>query len=444
MKRPFRCLVLGAAGRDFHDAQRFFRDEPRFEIVAFTAAQIPSIDARSFPGAWLGYPSDVPVHPERDLERLVRDLDVDVVLLAYSDLAHEEVMHLASRAQAAGASFLLLGPRHTELRSSRPVVAVTAVRTGAGKSALSQHIAAHLRARGVHAAVLRHPMPYGDLRRQRVQRFATWADLDEARCTVEEREEYAPYIERSMTVWAGVDYEAVLRAAEPGADVVLWDGGNNDSPFVRPDLLITLVDPLRPGHESRYYPGETNLRRADVIVATKVRAARPEDLATVRENALALNPRAEWVEADLLIEVADPERIRGRRVLVVEDGPSVTHGGMTFGAASIAARRYGAASIVNPRTFAVGSIAAALAAHPALDRILPALGYSEAQRADLAATIAASGADLVLDGSPARIERTVDIRVPVVRVGYRFEQLSGPPILERVDRAVAAAADGAR
>ncbi|MBP6831400.1 MAG: GTPase [Deltaproteobacteria bacterium] len=444
MKRPFRCLVLGAAGRDFHDAQRFFRDEPRFELVAFTAAQIPSIDARSFPGAFIGYPSDIPVHPERELESLVRELDIDVVLLSYSDLAHEDVMHLASRAQSAGASFMLLGPRHTELRSTRPVVAVTAVRTGVGKSSLTQHLAEHLRDRGVRAAVLRHPMPYGDLRQQRVQRLATWADLDAAGCTVEEREEYVPYIERSLVIWAGVDYEAVLRAAESEAEVVLWDGGNNDSPFLRPDLLITLVDPLRPGHETRYYPGETNLRRADILVATKVRAARPEDLAAVKARSLSLNPRARWVEADLHIEVDDPERIRGRRVLVVEDGPTTTHGGMTFGAATLAARKYGAGSIVDPREHAVGSIAATLAAYPALQGVLPALGYTESQRADLAATIAASGADLVLDGSPAHIERAVDVRIPVVRVRYRFEQLAGPPLLELVDQAITVASEASR
>ncbi len=435
MRSPLRCMVLGAAGRDFHDAQRLARGDARFHLVAFTAAQIPGIDTRSFPGELVGYPEDVPVFPESRLEALVRELDVDLVLLSYSDLPHEDVMHLASRAHAAGASFMLLGPRDTELASERPVVAVTAVRTGVGKSPLTQRIAAHLREKGVRASVLRHPMPYGDLRRQRVQRLATPADLDAARCTIEEREEYTPYVDRGMVVWAGVDYEAILRAAESECDVVLWDGGNNDQPFVRPTLHVTLVDPLRPGHEVRYYPGEANLRRAHVVVATKVRSARPDDLAAVRERVRAVNPGADWVEADLAVEVSEPERLRGRRVLVVEDGPTTTHGGMTFGAATVAAKRYGAVPI-DPRPFAVGSIADALAAHPGLVGVLPALGYSDAQRADLAATVAASGAELVLDGSPARLDRVIDVPIPVVRVDYRFEQLAGPDILARVEEVI--------
>ena len=432
MRSPIRCLVLGAAGRDFHDAQRLARGDARFDLVAFTAAQIPGIDTRSFPGELVGYPGDVPVFPESRLEALVRELDVDLVLLSYSDLAHEDVMHLASRTHAAGASFMLLGPRDSELVSERPVVAVTAVRTGVGKSPLTQRIAAHLREKGVRASVLRHPMPYGDLRRQRVQRLATPADLDAAGCTIEEREEYTPYVDRGMVVWAGVDYEAILRAAEAECDVVLWDGGNNDQPFVRPTLHLTLVDPLRPGHEVRYYPGEANLRRAHVVVATKVRSARPEDLAAVRERVHAVNPGADWVEADLALDVAEPERLRGRRVLVVEDGPTTTHGGMTFGAATVAAKRFGA-EVIDPRPFAVGSIAEALAAHPGLVGVLPALGYSDAQRADLAATVAASGAELVLDGSPARLERVIDVAIPVVRVDYSFEQLAGPDLMARVE-----------
>lgn len=433
MTAPLRCLVLGAAGRDFHDAQRFFRGNDRFALVAFTAAQIPFIDTRSFPGELVGYPEDVPVYSEERLDALIRERDIDIVILAYSDLAYDDVMHLASRAQAAGAAFMVLGPKQTELVSARPVVSVTAVRTGVGKSPLTQAIAARLRDKGVRASVLRHPMPYGDLRRQRVQRLATREDLDAARCTIEEREEYTPYVERGMVVWAGVDYEAILRAAERESELVLWDGGNNDYPFVRPDLAITLVDPLRPGHEARYYPGETNVRRAHVVVATKVRSAKPEDLAAVRERVRALNPGAAWVEADLAVTVDAPERIRGRRVLVLEDGPTTTHGGMRFGAATLAAQRYGAAEIVDPRPFAVGTIADALAHYPDLRGVLPALGYSDAQRADLAATIAASGADLVLDGSPARIERVVDVSLPVVRVEYRFEQLSGVDILSKVE-----------
>lgn len=436
MRSPLRCLVLGAAGRDFHDAQRTFRGDDRFRLVAFTAAQIPYIDTRSFPGELVGYPDDVPVFSEARLEALVRELDVDVVMLAYSDLAYDDVMHLASRAQAAGASFMLLGPNDTELPSARPVVAVTAVRTGVGKSPVTQAIAMHLRDKGIRASVLRHPMPYGDLRRQRVQRLATPEDLDDARCTVEEREEYTPYVSRGMVVWAGVDYEAILRAAEAECEVVLWDGGNNDRPFVRADLSITLVDPLRPGHETRYYPGEVNLRRAGVVVATKVRAARPEDLAAVRERVRAINPAAQWIEADLAVTVDDPARIRGARVLVVEDGPTTTHGGMAFGAATVAAERYGAGEVIDPRPFAVGSVAECFRAHPHLTRVLPALGYSDAQRADLAATIAAARADVVIDGSPARIDRVIDVAAPIVRADYRFEQLSGPDLMSLVEEAL--------
>lgn len=432
MNAPYRCLVLGAAGRDFHDAQRFFRGNAGFTLVAFTAAQIPFIDTRSFPGELVGYPEDVPVLSEDRLEALVRERDIDVVILAYSDLAYDDVMHLAARAQSAGAAFMVLGPKQTELVSARPVVSVTAVRTGVGKSPLTQAIASHLRDKGIRASVLRHPMPYGDLRRQRVQRLATREDLDAARCTIEEREEYTPYIDRGMVVWAGVDYEAILRAAEAESELVLWDGGNNDYPFVRPTLAITLVDPLRPGHEVKYYPGETNLRRADILVATKVRSAKPEDLAAVRDRARALNPRAAWVEADLAITVDDPARIRGKRVLVLEDGPTTTHGGMAFGAGTLAAQRFGAGEILDPRSFAVGTLAEALGRYPHLRGVLPALGYSDAQRADLAATIAASGAEVVIDGSPAQIERVVDVRIPVVRVGYRFEQLSGDDVLARV------------
>ena len=432
IRTPCRCLVLGAAGRDFHDAQRFFRGNSQFTLVAFTAAQIPFIDTRSFPGELLGYDHDVPVLSEEHLEDLVRERDIDLVLLSYSDLAYDDVMHLAARAQSAGAGFMVLGPKQTELESARPVVAVTAVRTGAGKSPLTQAIAEHLRAQGVRASVLRHPMPYGDLRRQRVQRLATREDLDDARCTIEEREEYTPYIERGMVVWAGVDYEAILRAAEAESDLILWDGGNNDYPFVRAALSITLVDPLRPGHEVRYYPGETNLRRADIVVATKVRAAKPDDLAAVRERVRSINPRAAWVEADLALVVDDPERIRDRRVLVLEDGPTTTHGGMAFGAATLAAQRFGARERIDPRPFAVGTIAEALAKHPHLQGVLPALGYSDAQRADLAATIAASGAELVLDGSPADLARVMAVSIPVLRVGYRFEQVAGADIMSRV------------
>ncbi len=435
----FRSILMGAAGRDFHDFQTFFRERPEFRVVAFTAAQIPFIERRAFPRelAGPGYDADVPIHPERDLPRLVRELAVDFVFLAYSDLSHEEVMHRASLVQAAGAAFALLAPRQTQLASRRPVVSVTAVRTGAGKSPISHCIARHLRSRGVRTAVLRHPMPYGDLRRQAVQRFASEADLDRAECTIEEREEYEPYLEAGLVVFAGVDYRSILAEAERDADAVLWDGGNNDHPFLRPDLSIVVADALRPGHEIAYYPGETNLRSADVVVVNKVSGATPEGVATVRRHAAELAPRAALVEGDLAVAVDRPEAISGRRVLVVEDGPTLTHGGMSFGAGTVAARAHGARELVDPRPFAVGTIAEALRSFPHIGPVLPALGYSEAQRRELAETIARTGADVVVDASPSRLDRFLALTVPVVRVHYRFEQRSGPPLLGLVDSALA-------
>ncbi|MBI5067401.1 MAG: tetraacyldisaccharide 4'-kinase [Deltaproteobacteria bacterium] len=435
---PFRCVILGAAGRDFHDFQTFFRDHPEFEVVAFTAAQIPFIDKRAFPRELAGprYAADVPIYLESELPRLVRDRAVDFVFLSYSDLSHAEVMHKASLVQSTGAGFALLGPAQTQLRSSRPVISVTAVRTGAGKSPLTQAIARHLTGRGVRVAALRHPMPYGDLRRQAVQRFAHEADLAAAECTIEEREEYEPYVEAGLVIFAGVDYRAVLAAAEREADVVLWDGGNNDYPFIRPDLSLVVADALRPGHEASYYPGETNVRMADVLVINKVGQAPPGAVEAVRRSLGLLAPQALLVEADLAIEVEQPGALRGKRVLAVEDGPTVTHGGMAFGAATVAARTHGAEA-VDPRPFAVGTIAEAYARYPHMGAVLPALGYSEAQRQELRETIARAGVDLVLDGSPARLDRFLSLAVPVVRVRYRFEQRSGPPILGRVDELLA-------
>ena len=436
---PLRCVIMGAAGRDFHDFQTFFRARPEFRVVAFTAAQIPFIERRTFPRELAGpaYQADLPIFPEAELPRLLRDLDVDLVFLAYSDLSHLEVMHRASMVQAAGAGFAILGPKHTQLVSARPVISVTAVRTGAGKSPLAHAIANHLRATGVRAAVLRHLMPYGDLRLEAVQRFAAEADLDRARCSIEEREEYEPYVEAGLVVYAGVDYRAILATAEREADAVLWDGGNNDYPFIRPDLSIVLADALRPGHEIGWFPGETNLRAADVVVVTKVSGAAPGAVATIRRNAAELAPRARIVEADLTVAVDRPEAIAGRRVLVVEDGPTVTHGGMGFGAGTVAARTHGAREIVDPRPFAVGSIAEAFERYPHLGRVLPALGYSAAQRRELEETIARSGADVVVDASPSRLERFLSVGLPTVRVRYRFEQRAGPPILELVSAAIA-------
>ena len=436
---PFRCIIMGAAGRDFHDFQTFFRDSAAFHVVAFTAAQIPFIERRAFPRelAGAGYHADVPIFPEPELPRLVRDLDVDFVFLAYSDLSHEEVMHRASLVQAAGAAFALLGPKQTQLASRKPVVSVTAVRTGSGKSPITFAIAWHLRSRGLRAAVLRHPMPYGDLRRQVLQRFAAESDLDRAQCTIEEREEYEPYVEAGLTVFAGVDYGAILVAAEEESDVLLWDGGNNDYPFLRPDLSIVVADALRPGHEVTYYPGETNLRAADVVVVCKVSGAAPGAVELIRRHAAELAPRAALVEGDLAVSADEPAAISGRRVLVVEDGPTLTHGGMASGAGLVAARLHGAREIVDPRPFATGTLAEAFRRYPHIGPVLPALGYSPAQRRELEECIARCRADAVVDASPSRLDRFLSVPVRVVRVRYRFEQRSGPPLLEEVERAVA-------
>lgn len=428
-----RCIVMGAAGRDFHDFLTFFRAHPDHRVVAFTAAQIPFIERRSFPRelAGPGYDDDIPIFPEDLLGELITRLRVDLVFLSYSDLSHVEVMHRASLAQSRGAGFVLLGPRQTQLRASVPVVAVTASRTGAGKSPLSQAIARSLRGDGRAVAVLRHPMPYGDLRKQAVEHIVTHADLDRFDCTLEEREEYEPYLDNGIGVWAGVDYREIVHRAQTEAEVIVWDGGNNDVPFVDPDVWITVVDPLRAGDELAYYPGETNLRSADVIVISKCGSATRDQLATVRANAATYNRDATIVESDLAIEVDEPTALAGRRALVIEDGPTMTHGGMRSGAGLRAACRFDAI-VVDPRPFAVGSIADAYAHHPHLGPVVPALGYSAAQRRELAETIAASDAEVVVDASPARLDRSITGERRVVRVRYTFEQRSGPPLLAMV------------
>jgi predicted GTPase len=424
--RPVRVLILGAAGRDFHDFNVVYRDDPGVEVVAFTAAQIPGIAGRRYPPELAGprYPAGIAIEPEPALERLVREHAVDQVVFAYSDTSHEEVMHLASRVLAAGADFVLLGPRRTMLRASRPVVAVTAVRTGCGKSAVSRRIVAILRGRARRVAVVRHPMPYGDLRAQRVQRFACLADLDRAGVTLEEREEYEPHLEQGSVVWAGVDYASVLARAEAEADVIVWDGGNNDLPFFTPALHLCLVDPHRPGHESRYHPGETNLRLADVAVIVKEDTATPDSIAGARAAIRALNPRARILDTRLPVAVDTPERLHGRRVLAIDDGPTLTHGGLAAGAAELAARQLGAI-LVDPRPFARGSLRAVFEAYPALGPVLPALGYGAAQMADLRATIEAVPSDLVLSGTPVDLGRALGLSRPVVRVRYEVEEL-GP------------------
>jgi predicted GTPase len=443
--RTRRVLIMGAAGRDFHDFNVVYRDDPSVEVVAFTATQIPGIADRRYPPELAGerYPQGIPIRPEAELERLIPELDVDTVVFAYSDVSHEYVMHAASRALAAGADFELLGLKRTLLDSARPVVAVCAVRTGSGKSQTSRYVARTLEAQGLRVAVVRHPMPYGDLVAQRVQRYETHADLDRHQTTIEEREEYEPHLDAGRLVFAGVDYEPILRAAETEADVVIWDGGNNDLPFYRPDLMIVVADPLRPGHELRYHPGEANLRLADVVVINKVDSATPEGLDSVRAAIAEVNPRAAVVEARSSLALEGGE-IRGRTVAVVEDGPTLTHGGMTYGAGIVAARRFGAAEIVDPRPYATGELAATLAKYPDLDRLLPAMGYGERQVNELQAALAAIPADVVLAATPIDITRVLAVPKPVVRVRYELEPVSGSledllaPVIARAKGAPAA------
>ncbi len=434
MPKPLRCIILGAAGRDFHDFQMFFRDRAEFQVAAFTAAQIPFIENRSFPKELAGslYDADIPIFPEHELPSLINRFDVDLVFLAYSDLPHTEVMHKASLVQSCGAGFAMLGPRLTQLRSNRPVVAVIAVRTGAGKSPLTQAIARHLRAQGRRLSILRHPMPYGDLHLQRTLRYASEADLARHHCTIEEREEYEPYVAAGMVVFAGVDYRSILAEAEKESDVLLWDGGNNDYPFVRPDLSIVVLDALRPGHETSYYPGETNFRAANVLVLNKISGASAEALELIRRNVAELNPNATLIEADLVVTLEAAVAIAGKRVVVVEDGPTLTHGGMAYGAGTVAARTAGAL-ILDPRDFAIGSIAAAYRDYPHIGAVVPALGYSESQQAELEETLRRSNAQVIVDASPARLDRILRLNVPIARVSYSFEQKSGPPLFAIVD-----------
>ena len=441
-----RVLIMGAAGRDFHDFNVVYRDDPSVEVVAFTATQIPGIADRRYPAALAGerYPAGIPIRPEAELESLIRTLAVDTVVFAYSDVSHEQVMHAASRVLAAGADFELLGPARTMLESRRPVVSVCAIRTGSGKSQTSRYVAQALEAHGLKVAVVRHPMPYGDLVAQRVQRYETYADLDRYDTTIEEREEYEPHLDAGRLVFAGVDYEQILRAAEAEADVVIWDGGNNDLPFYRPDLNIVVVDPLRPGHELRYHPGEANLRMADVIVINKIDSATPEALAMVHEGIASANPDALVVEARSAITLEGGE-IRGRSVVVVEDGPTLTHGGMTFGAGVVAARRFGASGMIDPRPYAKGELAATLAKYPALDRLLPAMGYGELQIRELAAALEATPADVILAETPIDLTRVLDVSKPIVRLRYELEPLDATldealaPVIARASEALALA-----
>ena len=425
-------MILGAAGRDFHDFNVVFRADRSVEVVAFTATQIPNIAGRVYPPVLAGpnYPDGIPIVAEADLERIIAGRDVDDVVFSYSDVSHATVMHLVARAQAAGAGFRFLAPNRTMLASQRPVISVCAVRTGVGKSPTTRHVARLLAERGRSVAIVRHPMPYGDLAAQAVQRFATLEDLARHDCTIEEMEEYEPHIRAGHVVFAGVDYEKILRAAEGEADIVLWDGGNNDLPFYAPDLEIVLVDPHRAGHETRYYPGESNLRRADVVVVSKVATAEPARVAELEASVREICPTARLIEGDLAIEVDHPELLRGARALIVEDGPTTTHGGMSTGAGWVAVRDHGGTP-VDPRPVAVGSIADTFARHPHLDAVLPAMGYGDAQIRDLERTIAAADADVVVVATPVDLRRLLTIRQPTVRVGYAYAD-RGTPTLDDV------------
>jgi predicted GTPase len=430
---PTRTLIMGAAGRDFHNFNVFFRNNPDYEVVAFTATQIPDIEGRTYPAVLAGsrYPMGIPIYAENDLVKLIREKQVDQVVFAYSDVPHEYVMHKASIVLAAGADFRLMGLKATQVKSSKPVVSVCAVRTGSGKSQTTRRVSLILRGMGFKVAAIRHPMPYGDLVKQAVQRFADYSDLDKHECTIEEREEYEPHLDNGVLVFAGVDYERILRQAEQEVDIILWDGGNNDFPFYVSDFKIVVADPHRPGHELKYHPGETNVRDADVFVINKVDTASADNVILVREHLRSVNPDAIVIEAASPLFVDDPNAIRGKRVLVVEDGPTLTHGEMAYGAAWVAARRFGAKEIVDPRPYAVGSITATYAKYPTTGAVLPAMGYGDQQTRELEETINRAQADLVLIGTPIDLNRIIKINKPSQRVRYELQEI-GQPTLEEL------------
>jgi len=427
-------LILGAAGRDFHNFNLVFRDQSEFRVVGFTAAQIPGIAGRRYPPELAGqlYPDGIPIFEEVELEDIIANTGVKAVVFSYSDVSHQQVMHLASRAVAAGADFWLLGTEHTQLKSRLPVVSVCAVRTGCGKSPVARLVISELRHNGINPVVVRHPMPYGNLVAQAVQRFATMQDVDRQGCTIEEREEYEPHLSRGTVVYAGVDYEKILRAAEKEADILVWDGGNNDTPFFASDLEIVVADPHRAGHELTYFPGEVNLRRADVVVINKVDSASPQAVEVIRKNIRSVHSKAVVIETASRVTVASPEAIKGRRVLVVEDGPTLTHGEMSYGAGIIAARQFGAAEIVDPRPYAVGSIQNTYASFAHLTNLLPAMGYSSSQLRELEETINAVPCDLVLIATPIELAHIIQINRPHLRVTYEVEEVGTPRLPELV------------
>jgi predicted GTPase len=423
---------MGAAGRDFHNFNVYFRNRPEYDVVAFTATQIPGIEGRTYPPTLSGglYPEGIPILPEADLPNIIKQKNVDLVVLAYSDISHEQVMHKASLVLACGADFRLMGPKATMLKSKLPVISVCAVRTGAGKSTVSRSVSRSLKKLLGRVVVIRHPMPYGDLSKEVCERFASYEDMKRYDCTIEEREEYEPHIDMGNVVYAGVDYEEILREAEKEADVILWDGGNNDFSFYKPDLQIVVVDPLRPGDELQYYPGEANLRMADVVVINKVDSATPDNLDTVRRNVRSVRPEARLVEAASKIDVENEDLIRGKRVVAVEDGPTVTHGGMKDGVGAIAARRFGAKELVDPKPYAVGSIKRTYEKYPHLGKVLPAMGYGEKQIRELKDTIQAIDCDSLVLGTPIDLRRIMDIPKPAVRVRYEMQETTKPTLEE--------------
>jgi predicted GTPase len=432
-----RVLIMGAAGRDFHNFNTVYRDDPSTEVVAFTATQIPFINDRRYPASLAGaqYPDGIQIYDESELVRLIGELDVDDVVFSYSDVSHEYVMHQASTAMAAGANFVLLGPDSTMLQPTVPTVAVTAVRTGVGKSQTTRAVAGALKDADKRVVAVRHPMPYGDLAEQAVQRYAELADLDRYRCTIEEREEYEPHIASGTIIYAGVDYGAILERAQAECDVLLWDGGNNDLPFYRPNVWIALVDPLRAGHELRYHPGETNLRGADVVLINKMDSATPEQVEQLERTIERTNPRAMVAKANSRVSADDPDAIKGKRVLVVEDGPTLTHGEMKIGAGVVAAQRLGAAEIVDPRPWAVGTIAETFEKYD-VGHVLPAMGYSDGQLAEMEKIISSADVDVVVIGTPIDLRRVIDIDKPAVRVRYDLEMLPDSPQLADILRPV--------
>jgi predicted GTPase len=428
-------IIIGAAGRDFHNFNTYFRENEAYNVVAFTAAQIPDIAGRKYPSALAGrlYPNGIPIFVESDLPKLIAEYKVDECVFAYSDVPYSHVMSMSALVNSAGASFTLLGPKDTQVKSTKPVIAVCAVRTGSGKSQTSRAIVQMLMKRGLKVVAIRHPMPYGDLVKQKVQRFATVEDLKKHECTIEEMEEYEPHVVRGNVIYAGVDYEAILREAEKEADVILWDGGNNDFSFYATDLMITVADPLRAGNEVSYYPGEACLRMADVIVINKIDSATPDEVQTVRDNIERVNPRATVIDAASPITVDKPELIKGKRCLVVEDGPTLTHGRMKIGAGVVAARKFGARELVDPRPFVVGKLAETFRLYPGIGTLLPAMGYGEEQVRDLERTIDKTDCDTVVIATPIDLSRVVKIKKPTVKVGYDLEEIGSPNLAQVLD-----------